>query len=174
MLFGNSVWADAPVYHVVIYKSSKTLKLMQDDNVVQQFTIAYGKGGKDTKRIMGDKKTPIGTYTVSDVRKSSRFYYFMQFNYPNLLDAWYGYQNKVINETQFDRVTSAIKKRQLPPQDTELGGYIGIHGLGNISDDKLTIHENVNWTDGCIAITNEEIDYLKEYVGVGTKVVIHD
>ena len=147
---------------------------MKNNRLVQQFTIAYGKGGKGTKRAQGDEKTPVGTYTIANVRKSNKFYYFMQFNYPNLLDAGYGYQNQVIDMAQRDRILSAIKENQVPPQDTPLGGYIGIHGLGTVTDDKLVIHENANWTDGCIALTNQEIDYLNKYVGVGTKVVIFD
>lgn len=150
------------------------MELLQGDHVVRHFTASYGKGGDGTKRVEGDQKTPIGTYTISAMRKSDKFYYFMQFNYPNLLDAWYGYQNKVITETQFDEFTSAIKNRKLTPQNTQLGGYIGIHGLGYPTSSQLTIHENLNWTNGCVAITNQEIDYLRQYVDVGTRVVIRD
>ena len=59
-------------------------------------------------------------------------------------------------------------------QNTPLGGAIGIHGIGEITEEKLEIHRTINWTKGCIALTNDEIDDLLHYIGVGTKVVINE
>ena len=58
---------------------------------------------------------------------------------------------------------------QTPPQNTALGGYIGIHGLGNRDP---AIHKKMNWTDGCIALTDEQIEQLAQWIDVGTRVVI--
>ena len=56
-----------------------------------------------------------------------------------------------------------------PPQDTPLGGQIGIHGIGNGDQD---IHHNYNWTNGCIALTNEQIDQLGKWIKPGVLVNI--
>ena len=56
-----------------------------------------------------------------------------------------------------------------PPQDTVLGGHIGIHGIGEGNPE---IHRRFDWTQGCIALTNEEIEQLANLVGIGAKVVI--
>jgi L,D-peptidoglycan transpeptidase YkuD (ErfK/YbiS/YcfS/YnhG family) len=56
-----------------------------------------------------------------------------------------------------------------PPQNTILGGAIGIHGIGNGDPE---IHKRFHWTEGCVAVTNEQIERLAELVDIGTRVVI--
>ena len=95
-------------------------------------------------------------------------------NYPNLIDAWYGFKNEIIDGLDFKRIALAYKKREFPPQDTKLGGQIGIHGIGKITKQKLAIHQDLNWTDGCIALTNHDINDLMKYIDIGTMVVIKE
>jgi hypothetical protein len=66
-------------------------------------------------------------------------------------------------------IQDALLRGETPPQDTPLGGHIGIHGIG--SGDPL-IHEAFNWTKGCIALTNKQIEQLVSLVPLGTKVII--
>jgi len=161
-------------YDIVISKSERQLSVKTGEQTIKQYRVAYGRGGNGTKRNLGDKKTPIGVYKIVDFKGDSKFYYFMQLDYPNLLDAWYGYKNKVISAVEFKRIADAFKTKQKPPQDTNLGGYIGIHGLGKETEEKLDIQNGFNWTEGCIALTNEEIDDLRKYVTIGTKVIIKE
>lgn len=163
-----------PGYKLVISKSEQQLSVVMDDKVIKEYRIASGKGGKGTKRRLGDKKTPIGVYKIIDFKNDSRFHYFMQLDYPNLLDAWYGYKNSVISAREFKEIANAFRDKKKPPQDTKLGGYIGIHGLGETNDQKLMIHNDFNWTQGCIAITNEQINDLRQYVTIGTQVIIEE
>ena len=74
-----------------------------------------------------------------------------------------------ITEAQWQAIRRASAANRRPPQDTALGGYIGIHGTG---DGDLRIHSEYNWTNGCIALTNEQIDRLLDWVRVGTPVEI--
>ena len=162
----------ASEYQILISKQNSELLVEKAGEVVKRFHIATGKGGKGTKRRQGDSKTPVGTYRIMKFKDSDRFNYFIQLDYPNLIDAWYGYKNKIISGRDFKRIARAYKNRETPPQDTPLGGFIGIHGLGETNDKKLTIHQNLDWTEGCIALTNEEIHELKRFINVGTQVVI--
>ncbi|MBL1142367.1 MAG: L,D-transpeptidase [Proteobacteria bacterium] len=166
--------AQASEYQILISKKNHELIVEKAGEVVKKYHIASGKGGKGTKRRQGDSKTPQGTYRIAKFKKSSRFHYFIQLDYPNLIDAWYGYKNKTIDAKDFKRIAAAYKNRETPPQDTELGGFIGIHGLGIQNDEKLTIHQEINWTEGCIALTNEEINDLRKFVDVGTPVIIKE
>ena len=161
-------------YQILISKKNKELSIEKEGHIVKTYHVATGKGGKGTKRRKGDSKTPLGVYRILSFKESSRFRYFIQLDYPNLIDAWYGYKNQIIDADEFKRIASAYKKREAPPQDTALGGFIGIHGLGDTNDEKLTIHQELNWTEGCIALTNEEILDLKKYVHVGTPVIIKE
>ena len=174
MLLCNISHAIGTDFDIVVSKSKKELSVQKGDQIIKQFPISLGKGGNGTKRKLGDKKTPLGIYKIVDFRTESKFHYFMQIDYPNLLDAWYGYKNNIISATEFKRIAVAYKTGQKPPQDTQLGGYIGIHGLGEENEEKLQIHNGFDWTDGCIALTNEQINELKQYVAIGTKVIIKE
>ncbi|HIF50122.1 MAG TPA: murein L,D-transpeptidase [Thiotrichaceae bacterium] len=166
--------AQASEYQILISKKNNELIVKKAGEVVKKYRISSGKGGKGTKRRQGDSKTPQGVYRISQFKKSSRFHYFIQLDYPNLIDAWYGYKNKVIDAKDFKRIATAYKKHTAPPQDTKLGGFIGIHGLGEQNEKKIVIHEEINWTEGCIALTNEEINELRKFVDIGTPVIIKE
>lgn len=159
-------------YRVVVTKSTRELKILQGDRVIKKYTISYGKGHGLTKRRIGDNNTPTGRYRIAKFKPDSKFFFFMQLDYPNLLDAWYGYKDKIISSTDFKNIAAAFKNHRLPPQNTPLGGYIGIHGLGEVSTSQLKIHQSNNWTDGCIALKNEEINDLRRYVSIGTPIII--
>ena len=159
-------------YRVVVTKSTRELKLMKGNTVVKKYTISYGKGHGLTKRRIGDNNTPTGRYRIVKFKPDSKFSFFMQLDYPNLLDAWYGYKDNIISSNDFKNIAVAFKNHDMPPQNTPLGGYIGIHGLGEVSTEQLKIHLRNNWTDGCIALKNEEINELKRYVSIGTPIII--
>ncbi len=171
---GSISLAQASEYQILISKKNHELIVERAGEVVKKYHIATGKGGKGTKHKQGDSKTPQGVYRIANFKESSRFYYFIQLDYPNLVDAWYGYKNKTIDANDFKRIATAYKNREAPPQDTKLGGFIGIHGLGEENEKKLTIHKEINWTEGCIALTNSEINDLRKYVDVGTPVIIKE
>ncbi len=159
-------------YSLEIDKSRSELLVKRDDTIVKRYRAATGRGGEGTKRAKGDKKTPVGVYRIVDFKGDSRFHFFMQIDYPNLLDAWYGYKNELIDASEFREITTAVKNNRKPPQDTALGGQIGIHGIGDMNNEKREIHARENWTAGCIALTNDEISELRQYVTIGTPIVI--
>lgn len=161
-------------FEIVIIKSAQELILKRGNQPYKTFRMSYGKGNNGPKRQRGDNKTPVGTYKILEFKPDSKFHFFMQLNYPNLLDAWHGYKERLISPAEFKQIALSFKNHEMPPQDTRLGGYIGIHGVGEITRERMKIHESVNWTDGCIALTNEEINYLRKYVTIGTPVIIRN
>jgi murein L,D-transpeptidase YafK len=164
----------APRFELEIFKSRNELVIKDGTDVVRRYYAAFGSGGKGAKRRRGDDMTPVGAYRIVDFKADSRFQFFMLLNYPNLVDGWHGYRERTINAAQFKAIASAWRNGATPPQDTPLGGYIGIHGIGEITPKKLDIHRSLNWTQGCIALSNEEIDELRQYVTVGTRVFIRE
>ena len=174
LLFVLCQAAAASPYTIEVSKSERILAVKQDEKTIKEYNISHGRGGKGTKIRSGDKKTPTGTYRVIKFKNNSKFHFFIQLNYPNPLDAWRGYSNEVISATEFKQIILAYKRNSLPPQTTGLGGYIGIHGIGWTTDEKRRIHEAHNWTEGCIAVKNEEINELRRYIRRGTKVVIRE
>ncbi len=171
--------ADRPRAHVQVYeleivKSERKLFVKQHGRIKRSFNIAVGSGGYGDKHRRGDKKTPVGIYQIYGFNNNSRFHFFMRLNYPNIKDAFFGLKDRVIGHNEYNRIVSAWRRGHPPPQNTLLGGAIGIHGLGIENDEKLGIHADENWTEGCIALTNREIEDLRRYVSHGTRVVIKE
>ncbi len=131
--------------------------------------IALGRGGVSTIRQRGDKSTPLGEFRVAWINEDSRFHLFFGLDFPNFRHAQAAYNSGVMQLDEFLEVTDALRARRLPPQRTAVGGHIGIHGVG---DGDVDLHARANWTNGCVAITDEEMDKLAEYIEVGTRVVI--
>ena len=147
-----------------------TLSVMRADVAVQVFdNIAIGSNGTTRRKQVGDEKTSLGKYRINVIRPSKRFRLFLGFDYPSMDDADRALAQGRIGPAEFRALQKAWREGQVPPQDTALGGNLGIHGLGSAS---LEIHHRFNWTNGCIALTNEQIDELARWVRVGTAVVI--
>ena len=173
-LFEDSVplTSRVPGMYIEVLKSDQILRLRHGTDVFREYPIAFGRGDRGPKERIGDNKTPEGIYRIVGVNQSERFHLFLRLNYPNVKDAFYGLKNKLISRTEFDSIINALKRGRLPPQDTALGGAIGIHGVGMENGKTLKIHANMNWTEGCIAVTNAEINELSQLVRIGTEVVI--
>jgi murein L,D-transpeptidase YafK len=131
--------------------------------------VALGRGGVTQDRVSGDGKTPLGTYHVAWIKWDSRFDIFFGLDFPTVDHADRAYQHQLIDRKTYGIILGALLERRLPPQDTPLGGGIGIHGLGR--GDPL-VHRDSDWTDGCVALTNRQIAGLARWVRIGTKVVI--
>jgi murein L,D-transpeptidase YafK len=131
--------------------------------------IAFGAAGVKDKLRSGDDVTPRGTYTIGWIKRESKFATFIGLTYPSLADAERGYQRGVITQATFEQIRDAHTQGRIPPQNTRLGGFIGIHGVGKGS---LDIHRIANWTAGCIAVENRQIEQLVKLVGPGTHVEI--
>ena len=167
-----SVAIAAGRFAIEVDKSKRLLIVRQGEEVHKVYRIAAGRGGPGTKLVLGDKKTPVGSYRVVGFNDSSKFDYFIRLNYPNVKDAFYGLKNEVIDRAEFDTIVAALRRSKIPPQDTALGGAIGIHGLGPETDKKIHIHDNLDWTEGCIALRNDEVQELRSFISIGTRVVI--
>jgi len=159
---------------LVIDHSDHALIVKKNGSTLRTFKVALGSGGKKAKLQEGDHKTPKGTYKISKIRDSSRFHMFLQLNYPNMKDAGRALKNRVITRKQYQAILDAHSYGHLPPQNTALGGAIGIHGIGHETKNKLEIHQIADWTQGCIALRNNEVEELTRYINVGTRVSIID
>jgi len=161
-------------FEIEVNKSARLLIVRAGAEVLKTFRVAVGRGGRGDKSMRGDNKTPIGTYRVVGYNDRSRFDTFVRLNYPNVKDAYYGLRNAVISRYEFDRIVAALRQGRTPPQNTALGGAIGIHGIGEETPEKVRIHDHLDWTEGCIALRNADIQELKRFLTLGTRVVIRE
>ncbi|MCG2634545.1 MAG: L,D-transpeptidase [Gammaproteobacteria bacterium] len=156
---------------IEIDTASSTLELRQSDNLVLRLDdISIGRGGTSAgDRQRGDGTTPLGEFRVVEVDGESRYESFILLNYPTVSYARIGFARDQISSSTYEAIFKAHLNGQLPPQNTVLGGHIGIHGLG-LGDPE--IHENFNWTEGCVALTNEQLRQLLPHVRPGLRVII--
>ena len=147
---------------IVVLKSKRELKLYSDGSLVRTYKVGLGLNPVDDKKRQGDRATPEGEFYIFTKNNKSAYYLSLGLSYPNIEDAERGLRDGLISRTQHDAIVKAIRRKTAPPQNTELGGDIYIHGNGASSD----------WTWGCVALENEDIRELFDAVGVGTPVTI--
>jgi murein L,D-transpeptidase YafK len=169
-LAGASALGDGQDIWVLVETEPRVLKVMQGNEELEIFPrVAIGLHGADVEKAHGDKKTPLGEYRIGWVNDNSKFHRFLGLTYPNIDNAKRAYRDGLIGEETVRSIMRAEMEEDIPPQNTPLGGQIGIHGLG-VADRE--IHEAFDWTSGCIALTNQEIDRLSKWIKKGTLVVI--
>jgi murein L,D-transpeptidase YafK len=142
--------AVAEVDLVKVDKSERLLYLMQGDTVVKQYDIALGGSPQGHKQQEGDQRTPEGRYTLDYKKEDSSFYRAMHVSYPNKLD------------------TENARQMSVSP-----GGFIMVHGQRNGLGWLAPLMQQFNWTDGCIALTNSDMDEFMSLVNTGTEIQIN-
>jgi murein L,D-transpeptidase YafK len=160
----------SPEIWILVDTKADVLKVMRGNEPVEKFyNIALGSSGAGIKHREGDGITPLGVFRIGWINPRSRFKLFMGLDYPNSDYAERAYQEGHINHATYEQIRRALEAGGTPPQNTALGGQIGIHGIG--AGDPL-VHMNFNWTGGCVALNNEQIQQLAAWVQVGTRVEI--
>ena len=134
---------------VLVKKHEKRMYLMKNKKPFKIYRIALGANSKGHKMRAGDERTPEGTYILDYKNSNSDFYKSIHISYPNAFD-----------------ILSAKERGAVP------GGDIMIHGQKNGAKNFGRIHRYVNWTDGCIAVTNTEMDEIWASVDAGTPITI--
>lgn len=155
---------------VVIDTSAATAMVKRGEETVLRLpNLSFGRGGVAAIHLAGDATTPLGEFHITRIDRDTKYHVFLGLNYPTLghLDA--AYRTGVVDQATYARALDFALARGHLPQRTVLGGHIGIHGLGKAD---LAIHKRFNWTQGCVAMTDAQIDQLLHFVEVGTPVVI--
>jgi murein L,D-transpeptidase YafK len=134
---------------IIVHKADRKMKLYAKDNCLKTYSISLGGKPVGHKEHEGDSKTPEGAYTISYKNAHSRFHKSLKISYPNKADR------------------AHAKKLRVSP-----GGDIFIHGLGQYVGYLGKSHLLSDWTLGCIAVTNEEIDEIWKMVDTGTSIEI--
>ena len=137
------------INQLVVRKEERRLYLMSNDKIIRSYRISLGKTPEGHKLYEGDSRTPEGSYTIDYRNPHSDFYKSIRISYPS-------------------------------PRDRELatswglkpGGNIMIHGLPNDVGNMAFAYRGIDWTNGCIAVTNEEMDEIWRLVDVGTPIRI--
>jgi tetratricopeptide (TPR) repeat protein len=137
------------VSRVLIEKRERRLTLISEDKVFKSYKIALGGNPNGPKERKGDNKTPEGTYIIDSRNRDSRYHLSLRISYPNRKD-----------------------KKRAKELGVSPGGDIMIHGLKNGFSWVGDLHTGLDWTEGCIAVTDKEIEEIAGLVPNGTIVEI--
>jgi murein L,D-transpeptidase YafK len=146
---GSDTTEPLAVDRIVIVKSARTINLESKGRMVKTYKVALGGQPVGAKQQQGDHKTPEGEYAVDGKNPHSLFYMALHLSYPNSAD-----------------------RKRARTLGVDPGGDVEIHGLGKKYGWVGARHRLTDWTDGCVAVTNEEIEEIYKAVAVGTPVEI--
>lgn len=141
--------ANIQVDSIVVYKSKRTLLAFSMGQLVKTYKISLGKSPYGSKEFEGDKKTPEGIYFINAKNPNSGYHKNLGISYPDKCD--------IENAKRIGRST---------------GGDVKIHGLRNGLGFISKFQRWYDWTAGCIALTDEEVDELYTSTKIGTKIEI--
>ena len=140
---------DREVDLVLIDKSEQKMYLLSEGKQIKKYHVVFGSNPKGHKLQEGDERTPEGKYVLDYKKADSSFYKAIHISYPNEEDK------------------AKAKKMSVSP-----GGLIMIHGQKNGFGWLSWLMQMFNWTNGCIAVTNSEMDEIWQLVKVGTPIEI--
>ena len=138
-----------------IDKTAHTLTLKAGKVILKQYKCVFGGNPTSDKRYQGDKCTPEGVFHIQAKNPHPQWRRFMLIDYPTK-ESWAKY--------------TANKAQGKIPKNAAIGGSVGIHGVPTGKD--YLINEGINWTLGCISVSNDDIEEIYKYTCVGTKVTI--
>lgn len=146
---GQARAAAGPADRILVLKAARELRLYRGERLLARYRVALGFDPVGHKQQEGDGRTPEGVYLIDYANPNSRFHRSLHISYPN--DA--------------DRAAAAA--RGVAP-----GGDIMIHGLPDRFAWLRSMHRLADWTAGCIAVTNPEMDEIWQAVPLGTPIEI--
>jgi len=134
---------------LVLEKSQRRLTLFSHGVLMKEYQVALGKNPVGDKRARGDGRTPEGVYTIRSRNEQSKYHLSLQISYPDSAHA------------------AIARRRGVAP-----GGDIMIHGLPDAFASVGALHRQQDWTEGCVAVTNEEIEEIWRSVPDGARIQI--
>ena len=141
--------ASGPVDRIFVDKSEHWMAVYRQGKIIREFRVALGRGGLAPKVRQGDGRVPEGQYKIVAHNPESAFYLSLKIGYP-----------------------TAVQAAEAAARGIDAGDDIMIHGLPNGRGWIGSRHQKLNWTQGCIALTNAEMQWLYASVADGTPIEI--
>ena len=148
-------WQQVTIDEVHVYKAQRQVQVLQKGVVIKTYAMRLGFAPIGHKTTEGDGKTPEGSYTLDWRNPNSQFYKSLHISYPNASD-----------------------NAQAQARGVSAGGDVMIHGSSNLPQGKpqQAMYDYLpreDWTHGCVAVSNQDMDELWAHVKNGTKIVIY-
>ena len=164
-----------PNARIVVLKSQRRLELWNGNQLVKAYYVALGGNPVGAKSRQHDNRTPEGHFRICTRNAAtSAFHIFLGLSYPDVPDAARGLNSGAISWREYALIQRRLASRGAPLWETRLGGWVGIHGgTGSPFAQKQAAKRGRNdWTAGCVALTDREIEELYVATKMGTPVWI--
>ncbi len=145
----NPLNKDLKISKIIIYKSKHRMQVFHNKRLLKTYCISLGRQPVGAKHFRGDNKTPEGLYFINDKNPNSKYHLNLGISYPSKKDIAYAEK-----------------------YGKSAGGNIKIHGIKNGFGFIGKLHCLYDWTQGCIAVTNSEIEELYRSIPLGTPIEI--
>jgi hypothetical protein len=157
------------IVRIEVRKAAREVVAHCEGGASLRMTAAMGREPRGHKVASGDLRTPEGLYRIAGPLERNRFHGFVPIDYPSLADADAALADGRITASDHARIADAHARGVQPPVDTPLGGDIGIHGEGaRWAGDSL----HLDWTYGCIAVSDPDLDFIAPRVQIGVEIEI--
>jgi len=157
---------------IIIDRHDYTLGIYEDSVLIKNYRVSFGKSVLTPKTRAGDKATPVGVYRICKIYTTHKYHKFFQINYPNLEDGASALRKGWISQKEYNDIKFQYYYEGCTKFHNILGGDIGIHGIGELNYIFKNLPFVFNWTNGSIAMSNENIDEIYSVIREGTEVVI--
>jgi len=152
----NADTIDKDSVSIKVVKSKFRMQVYYKGKILTMYKSVFGPSHLQQKQQEGDRRTPEGTFTILDVKKHDKWDIFMLLDYPNQESYMYFEQ---------------CKEKCEIPKTARIGGAVGIHGIWPKGDNVIDLKHN--WTDGCVALKNKDVEELAKIIKPGvTKITI--
>ena len=158
--------------NIIVDRQNYTLGLYEDGILIKNYRVSFGKSVHTPKTRADDQATPVGVYKICDIQTNHKYHKFFQINYPNLENGMNALNKGWISQKEFNELKFQFYYEGCTKYNNVLGGNIGIQGIGEYNYIFKNLPFVFNWTDGSIAMSNENIDELYSVIKEGTEVVI--
>jgi murein L,D-transpeptidase YafK len=143
----DSLGLDASRIRLHVDKSDRAFRVFVDSVELKRYRCVLGEHPVGDKMRQGDRRTPEGTFTFRSKRKHDKWHVFIWIDYPNA-ESWRRFNTR--------------KAERTIPTDADIGGEVGIHGVPDGMDH--WIDQGADWTWGCIALRNADVDEIYPYI----------
>jgi murein L,D-transpeptidase YafK len=156
-LVSKTLFRNEPIgtVYLIVDKSDYELKVYDDEGWYATYPVVFGNKNLNDKMMEGDRKTPEGTFKILSKKPHQKWHKIMMLDYPTR-ESWAKFNQR--------------KAQGLIPKNAKIGGGIALHGTW--PNDNIVVDDYTNWTNGCVALKNHDLDELESYLPIGTQVVI--
>ncbi|HEX2867197.1 MAG TPA: L,D-transpeptidase [Ignavibacteriales bacterium] len=159
--------------HLLVDRRNYRLELYSDTVLVKSYRAVFGRNNGSHGRSAAENQiAPAGNYQICEIDTSSEYHKFLRLNFPNYKDITEAFKSGIISEGEYETLYGELEAGGCPKSDKKKFPAIGIHGTGRLNFIFKNLPFTFNWTNGSVAVSNENIDEIYSVIKPGTEVDI--